>query len=78
MSTKQQKRKTTKKPYSKGELNRLTDAILHPLYKKTELMRIFDGLVHGLIERDPETSAKKFVRYNARDIIKKILKNSDK
>jgi hypothetical protein len=51
----------------------MTDTLLHPLYKKTELMRILDGLVHAAIEQDLKTSAKKFLRYNTRDILKKII-----
>ena len=69
------KRKSTKKAaYSKGELNRLTDDFLHPFYRNNQWVRLLDGIAHAAIERDLITSAKKFVRYNIRDILEEILK----
>ena len=63
-------------PYSKGDLNRLIDKAVHPLYRKNELFRVLDGLMHGIVEQDPLTSTKKFVIYNLPDLIKKASKRN--
>ena len=72
------KRKTHKKrktsSYSKGELNRLVDSVLHPLYKKNQAIRLIDGAVHALIEQDLPQSTKKFLQYNLPELAKKALK----
>lgn len=62
------------KIYSKGKLNKIIDAIVHPLYQKNEGFRFLDGLAHALVEQDPKTSVKKFVKYNVPELIKKALK----
>jgi hypothetical protein len=69
----EKRKKKTGKTHSKGELNRLTDSCLHPLYKNNQLLRILDGLVHAAIEQNPKESAKKFLIYNGRDILKEII-----
>ena len=74
MPGKRRKRSTRKKVCSKGDLNRLTDAVIHPLYKKNQALRLLDGAVHAAIERNPKMSAKKFVKYNLPDLINEILK----
>jgi hypothetical protein len=75
-STPKKKRKKHRKNYSTGELNVIVDSVLHPLYKKTELMRIVDGLIHAAIEQNPKQSMKKFVKYNASAILKKLASKS--
>ncbi len=67
-------RKKRRIPYSNGDLNRLIDKVVHPLYRKNELFRVLDGLLHSIVEQDPLTSVKKFVRYNLPDLIKKTSK----
>jgi len=67
------KRAKRKKPYSQGELNRLIDTVIHPLYKKSQSFRLLDGAVHAIIEQNPKLSARKFLRYNLPAIVKKIL-----
>jgi hypothetical protein len=67
-------RKSRSKTFSKGELNRLVDSIIHPVYKQSEAFRIVDGLLHGIIEENPPVSVRKFIRYNLPEVIKKISK----
>ena len=58
-----ERKKAQEKPFTKGELNKITDAALHPLYKQNQGIRLLDGLVHGLIEENPRMSVKKFLKY---------------
>ena len=74
--SKRRPRKKRLKPYSKGELNRLVDSLCHPFYDENEAFRAIDGLLHAVIEQDPPTSVRKFIRYNLPEIIKKISRNS--
>jgi len=67
--TKTHKRRT----YSAGELNRLVDDFIHPLYKRSEWFRMADAVLHGLVEKNVEVTVKKFARYNVPDVVKKIL-----
>lgn len=71
------KKKTGKphkeKPYSVGQMNKLVDDLIHPLYKKSEWYRVADGLLHVLVGKNIRVSAKKFVKYNLPEIAKKIL-----
>jgi hypothetical protein len=73
MPTKRRKKSGVKKPYSKGEMNRLVDSAIHPLYTKNQGLRLLDGAVHAIIEQNPRMSAKKFAKYNLPEIVKKIL-----
>jgi hypothetical protein len=71
------KKKTVKlrklRPYSAGQMNKLVDDFAHPFYEKSEWYRVADGLLHGLVEKNARDSAKKFVKYNLPEILKKIL-----
>jgi len=42
-----------KKAYTKGELNRLIDSLVHPLAKQNSRLLIVGGFLHALVERDP-------------------------
>lgn len=59
--------------YSKGELNRMVDAIIHPLFAHNPEMIIVDVFLHGLIERNPSETAVKFIRYSLPSILQKAL-----
>ena len=72
------KRNRSRSPYFKGELNKIVDAVFHPLYRKHEGLRLLDGLVHGLIEQNPSLSIRKFARYNFREILEVIKKKKKK
>ena len=64
-------RKSRRKPYTKGQLNSLIDAVLHPLYSDCGSLRLLDGVLHGVVEGNAELSAKKFLRYNLPSIMAK-------
>jgi hypothetical protein len=68
------KKKCMDKPYTNGEVNRLIDSLLHPLYERNQLLRLVDGLAHAAVEGDVRRSAEKFVKYNLPDVAKIILK----
>lgn len=69
MSPKKRKRGV---PYTKGQLNKIIDNLIHPHYEQNEGLRLLDALLHGVVEQDPLESLKKSIRYNLPDIIKKI------
>jgi len=45
-------------------LNKLIDSLIHPLYKRSAGWILVDGALHALVERDPPSSARKFVKYS--------------
>jgi hypothetical protein len=67
-------RKKNKKHYSKGELNRLVDSVLHPLFHHGAAFMVIDTMFHGLIENNPNVTVRKFARYTLPKIIEEILK----
>jgi len=46
------KRKKAARPYSKGELNKLIDSLIHPLSKTDRSFIVLDGFLHGLVEQN--------------------------
>ena len=62
--------------YSKGELNRLVDDLLHPLAKgEAEIpFLILDEALHALIEQNPPETLAKFLKYTLPRIISKYRK----
>lgn len=72
MSGKQKARKKAGKPYTKGELNRLIDSLCHPLSKTDKGFVLVDGLLHAMVEKDPPTTVKKFIRYNLPKILDQV------
>ena len=71
----QDKRKT-RRPYSKGELNKLIDSVCHPLSKTNQGFILVDGLLHAKIEPNPSETVKKFIKYNLPKILEQISQNS--
>ena len=72
---KRRARKATRKSkglYTKGELNRLVDSLIHPLCEEDKRFILLDGFLHGLIEKDPPASVMKFVKYNLPEILKQL------
>jgi len=55
---------------SKGQLNKLIDSLLHPLFKKHPGFVILDGILHALVEQNPEESLHKFIKYNLDKLVK--------
>ena len=69
-------RKRTKQPYSEGEINKLIDTLIHPLERADKRFVLVDGLLHGLVEQNPPTSVKKFIKYNLPELVKQLEKTS--
>jgi hypothetical protein len=69
--TKKKRQKTGTKVYSKGNINRLIDDLVHPLCNQNAGLFLLDGFLHSLVEQNPPLSVRKFIRYN----LPKLLKN---
>lgn len=63
--------------YSKGELNRLVDSALHPLFEHSPIFLAVDEAAHALIEQNLRESALKFVRYSLPTLIQKLVESLD-
>jgi hypothetical protein len=63
------RKKKRRSRYSKGELNRLIDDIIHPLSDVNPELMILDALLHGFVEQNPPETAIKFIRYSLPKII---------
>jgi len=76
MSRKRKTRRRRKdvKSYTKGELNKLVDSVCHPLSKTDKGFILVDGLLHAMVEQDPPTTVKKFIKYNLPELMKEISK----
>lgn len=60
-----------KATYTKGEINRLIDGLLHPFARgedKVPVM-VLDAIAHALVEQDPKKSLMKFMRYTAPELV---------
>ena len=62
--------------YTKSEKNALIDATIHPLADQHWGFVIVDGALHALNEQDPIQSFIKFLRYNAPELLRRILKKT--
>jgi len=60
--------------YSKGEVNRLIDSLLHPLFDLNPAFNIVDTIFHGFVEENPPETALKFLRYNLPRIIVELTR----
>jgi hypothetical protein len=74
------KKKTSRKKrteiYTVGEINQLIDSIVHPLVKTHLAFTLLDEAFHMLVERNPQESTVKFVKYTLPGIIKKLLEEN--
>ena|SRR5467141_3601460 len=71
------KKKTLRKRkslYSKSEKNAIIDSVVHPWANEHWGFVIVDGVLHALNEQDPVESFVKFMKYNAPELLKRILK----
>jgi len=71
------KKKTLRKSkslYSKSEKNAIIDSLVHPLADEQWSFVIVDGVLHAVNEEDPIQSLFKFLKYNAPELLKRILK----
>jgi hypothetical protein len=58
------RKKKTKTYITKGQINRVVDTLLHPTFRKEPKLRLLNGFIHALVEQEPKSSMKKFVRYH--------------
>jgi len=70
-------RRKTRSIYSKGEINRLIDSLLHPLLDINPAFSLADTILHGLVEKNPPETALKFLRYNLPRIIRELTEKKD-
>jgi hypothetical protein len=75
MGQKPSRKKKNKRQYSKGEINRLIDSTIHPLFKRSPAFIVVDTVLHGLVEQNPKETIGKFARYTLPKIIDEILKS---
>ncbi len=68
-------KRSSRRPYSQGEVNRLTDSLLHPLAKEDKRILLLDAFIHGLIEKNPPASVRKFLRYTLPDLVAQTQKD---
>jgi hypothetical protein len=57
-------------PYTKGDLNKAIDLILHPLFEEYPWLIGVDGLLHGMVEGNSAESLEKFLKYNAPKLLR--------
>lgn len=72
--TRKSRRKRRGIKVTKGDLNRLIDDIFHRHFSENVGFIIVDGLLHAIVERNPEESVRKFVRYNVPALIKETAR----
>ena len=72
--TKKRNRQKHKGPYSKSEKNAIIDSVVHPWADEHWSFVIVDGVLHAVNEEDPIQSLFKFLKYNAPELLKRILK----
>jgi hypothetical protein len=63
--------------YTKGELNRAIDSLIHPLSKRNPTLVILDVILHGLVEQKPSETVVKFIRYSLPQIVEEMSKNKE-
>jgi len=72
--TRKSRRKRRGIKVTKGDLNRLIDDIFHRHFSENVGFVIVDGLLHAVVERNPEESVRKFVRYNVPALIRETAR----
>ena len=64
--------------YTRSEVNRIIDALIHPLARGRPWLLLVDGLLHALNEQDPVASLVKFLTYNAKPLARALLKEVER
>ena len=59
---------------TKGDLNRLIDDVLHRHFSENVAFVIVDGLLHAVVERNPDESLRKFVRFNVPVLVREMAR----
>jgi len=68
------RRKSPPRLYTRGELNRILDSIVHPFFKKGNGLIFLDGFLHALLEQNAPVSARKFIKYNLPKMVEQMSK----
>lgn len=55
---------------TKGEVNKLIDAVVHPLFRKSKAFIIVDGVAHTIVEQNTKVSIRKFIKYDLEELIR--------
>jgi hypothetical protein len=76
MSGMKKAKKKVRRPYTKGELNKLIDSLCHPLSKTDKRFILVDVLLHAMVEQNPPESVLKFIRYSLPKIMEEISRKS--
>lgn len=66
------RRRKRKATYTRGELNKLIDAVFHPICETDKRFLLLDTFCHALVERNPPETVRKFFKYNMSDIVKEL------
>ena len=61
---------------TKGDLNRLIDDVFHHHFSENVGFVIVDGLLHAVVERNPEESIRKFVRFNVPVLVREMARKT--
>lgn len=68
--TQRSERKRTGVNLTRGELNKIIDAMFHRHFSKRPSLIFVDGLAHAIVENDPEESLRKFLKYGIPALLK--------
>jgi len=72
---KNKKRRRRKAIFSRGELHKIVDSGLHPLFEQSPIFIAVDEAAHALIEQDLRESILKFIRYSLPTLIRKLIED---
>ena len=71
-------KKPKPKRCTKGELNQIIDALIHPLAKTDASYIVLDTILHGIVEQNPSTTIRKFIKYNLPKIVDQFEKSKSR
>jgi hypothetical protein len=71
--TRQRSARDQKPIYTRGELNELVDAFLHPLAERSPELLMLDGILHAIIEQNPSESLMKFIEYSLPELLSRLV-----
>jgi hypothetical protein len=69
-------KKKRRRKYSKGELDRLIDDLIHPLAVHRPELMILGTALRGFVEQNPRETEAKFGRHSLPKIIRKLIESS--
>jgi hypothetical protein len=72
-SRKKKRNQRRQLPYSKGQVNRLVDDLVHPWIEQNEWFILLDEAAHGIVEGNLEETIIKFARYRLPGLLRLLL-----